>query len=214
MQFSRATGSSHYSGIANTFAIDPSTGEVVVPPDDLRPTMGDRTHKFSTVFNYNLPRDFRSGSVTGKILRNLGIFSVFTLQSGAPSGSTFLYRGKWRYNMNLRIVKKFDLGKSRSASLFCEVFNALNRKNLVRYPRNYIYEGYSSVTGGVDWNWEDHKDNPKDAVRFNADFNGDGILTVLEAAKGAIASSMISNTLEVQDWGTARQIRLGAGLNF
>ena len=100
--------------------------------------------------------------------------------------------------------------------MFGEVYNLLNRKNNYAYSAPRSYENASHITGGVDLKWADYANdlsNPS-RVRFNADFNGDGILTVEEAALGAIAEDFVFSTMDKRLWGTARQVRLGIDFSF
>ncbi len=222
LQFSRTTGSNARSGFYDL--IDPSTGEVFIEPDELNPIDGDRTHQIKSRFTYSFPRDFRSGTLAGKILQNLRVNAVYQILSGQPSGGSGnaiggityganYFRGKWYTDLNLRLDKSFSLGRSRKIGLFAEIFNALNRKNHVSYPSSYTFEGNSHVTGGVDIKWSETQDRNHQA-RFAADFNGDGILTVEEAALGNIAHSFMLSTMEKSRWGTARQVRTGIYLTF
>jgi hypothetical protein len=62
--------------------------------------------------------------------------------------------------------------------------------------------------------WADQVSSIENRVRFNADFNKDGILSIEEAAMGGIAASMIDATMDKRVWGTARQIRTGLEFTF
>ncbi len=221
LQFSRTTGSSVYS---NFYArLDPSTGESFQEPSELNPIDGDRTHQIAIQLNYYFPTDYKEGTLAGKLLKNFKAYTVFTLQSGQPTGGssagglvygTNYFRGRWFVDMNLRLTKSFDFGKARRLDVFAEVFNLLNRKNSnVRYPSGYRYENYDNVTGGKDIPWSDDLDVYNKA-RFPADFNADGVLSVEEAALGAIANQFVENTMDKRPWGVARQVRAGIGLNF
>ncbi len=215
MQFSRTTGSAPNQSLENAFTYDPSTGEAQVPPDDLRPIEGDRTHMFTGRANYMFPRDFKTGTFYNTLFRNLRLYGIMTLQSGAPSGARKLYRGRWNYNLDLRFTKTFQLGSTRQVSVFTEIFNATNRKDRAGYPRHYLYEdfqyGHAPVEG---WDWDAPGRNQIEDMRFNADFNGDGHLSRQEATKGEIAYRMMMSTMNAANWGIARQIRLGAELRF
>jgi len=239
MQFSRTTGSAYNSGqfLGN---YDAASNELFVPPDELRPIDGDQTHKLSYQFNYLFPEDFKSGTMVNTILRNVRAYAVFVIQSGTPltqrynwDGSTIggytgsedpaltgqyngynFFRGRWLTDLTFRGSKQFNIGGSRRISFFAEVFNALNRKNKAAYPTGYRLEGYSHLTGGVDMKWADQVSSIENRVRFNADFNKDGILSIEEAAMGGIAASMIDDTMDKRVWGTARQIRTGLEFTF
>lgn len=216
MQFSRTTGSAPNQALSNAFSYDPSTGESQVPPDDLRPIEGDRTHMFVARGSYLFPQDYKSGTLYNTLFRNFRLYGTFNLQSGQPTGGTQNFRGTWYYNLDLRFTKSFYLGGARRFSVFTEIFNATNRKNNVGYPRNYSYEdSYIAATAPAEgWYWETPGRSEQEDTRFNADLNGDGHLSRLEATKGEIAYRMLDATINAANWGIARQIRLGAELRF
>jgi outer membrane cobalamin receptor len=215
LQFSRTTGSAPNQALSNAFSYDPATGEAQVPPDDLRPIEGDRTHMFSTRANYLFPRDFKAGTMANKVLGNLRLYGIFTLQSGEPSGGTKMFRGRWNYNLDLRLTKTFSMGGARRLSVFTEIYNVTNRKIQAGYPTSYRYETYQYGHAPVEgWQWDVPGRNQIENVRFNADFNGDGLLSRLEATKGEIAYQMMNNTMNAAQWGIARQIRFGTEIRF
>ena len=233
LQFSRTTGSAYNSsqGIGD---FDATSNELFVPPDELRPIDYDRTHKMSVQFNYMFPEDYHAGTMYNTILRNVRFYAVFQLMSGTPllqrSGSAYtsssdpaltsqwggynFFRGRWYTNLDLRFSKTFNLGSARRVALFGEIYNALNRRTDYAYPSGYQYESYSHITGGVDVKWDDLDPVDQKRLRFNSDFNGDGILTVEEAALGGIAESMVMSTMDKRLWGTARQVRMGIDFSF
>jgi len=215
LQFSRTTGSAPNQALSNAFTYDPATGEAVVPPDDLRPIEGDRTHKFTARVNYLFPEDFQAGTPANKILKNFRFYGIFTLQSGQPLGGQKLFRDRWGYNLDLRFTKSFTLAGTNRLSFFTEILNATNRKVHAGYPKRFTYEdnqyGHAPVEG---WRWDIPGRNEIENVRFNADFNGDGLLTRMEATKGEIAYQMMMATMDKSLWGIARQIRFGAELRF
>ena len=223
LQFSRTTGSDPSSPVTNAFTYDPATGEAVVPPDDLRPIEGDRAHKFASRINYLFPEDFKAGTLANSVLKNFRVYGVFSLQSGAPVGGDRgdnyvdpkLFRGGWHYNLDLRFTKTFSMGGSRRLSLFTEIYNATNRKVHAGYPTAYTFEGNQYGHAPVDgWEWDVPGRNAIEDVRFNADFNGDGLLTRMEATKGEIAYRMLMDTMNASAWGIARQIRFGTEFRF
>lgn len=196
LQFARSTGSSY---LATT-------------SDELRPNDGDRAHKFSTYLNYIVPRNVTGNELFNRVINDLNAYAIGTFQSGSPTGELSRRRGRWDYNVNLRLSKPIFLGDSRRLSLMADITNLTNRKLPRSYPSGYSYQGYRYVTGGRDLKWEDA--SFIDKWRFQADFDGDGILTVEEAAKGSIAASLLSNLSNLQGWGIARQVRLGLDFSF
>ena len=98
--------------------------------------------------------------------------------------------------------------------MYSEIYNLENRKNNIAYPSGMSYEGYDNVTGGVDLKWSDMSIGNSNIQRFEADFNGDGVLTVEEAALGEMAESMINSTMDKRRWGLARRVRFGLDVSF
>lgn len=215
MQFSRTTGSAPNQSLSNAFSYDPATGDMQVPPDDIRPIEGDRTHMFASRVNYLFPQDFMSGSLLNTLMNDFRLYGILSIQSGQPTGGTMMFRGRWDYNLDLRFTKGFNLGGQRRLSVFTEIANATNRKNQAAYPRAYKYETYQYGHAPVDgWYWDVPGRNAIENVRFNADFNGDGHLSRLEATKGEIAYQMMMATMDASRWGIARQVRLGTEFRF
>ena len=239
LQFSRTTGSSFVTEGMEA-SLDPSTGETFIPPDELTPIDGDRTHQFTLRLNYLFPEDFKAGSLANKILKNFRAYSVLSLSSAEPMldswgryqatsfddrtvtrdalgrriGGYNFFRGRWFTNLDLRFTKGFHLGAPRRMEFFVEIFNALNRKNHFPYPSNYRLESYSHITGGQPLVWADLAPTDPRRVRFNADFNADGILTVEEAALGQMAQTHMLQTMDKRLWGTAREFRTGLNFSF
>ncbi|MCE5272398.1 hypothetical protein LLH00_14055, partial [bacterium] len=137
-----------------------------------------------------------------------------SFRNGKPVGGINYFRGRWSYNLDLRLSKTFSLGGSRRVSLFGEVFNALNQKLPTPYPSGYTYqEYYRGPMGGVEEVWNDNLPAIKKAW-FQNDYNQDGVLSLMEAAKGNIAQSFMNSTMDKTAWGMARQVRLGAEYTF
>jgi len=215
LQFSRTTGSAPNQALSNAFTYDPATGEAQVAPDDLRPIEGDRTHVFTSRLNYLFPEDFQAGTLSNKFLKNLRLYGIFSVQSGQPSGGAKMFRSRWGYNLDLRFTKSFSMGNTRRLSVFAEIYNVTNRKNNATYPKGFKYETYQYGHAPVDgWKWDVPGRNAIEDVRFNADFNGDGLLTRMEATKGEIAYQMMMRTMDAAQWGIARQIRFGSEFRF
>ena len=244
LQFSRTTGSTYSTTSAWDVFLDPTTGETYTPPDEIRPIDGDQTHNISTTFNYLFPEDFKAGTLTGKVLKDIRLYSVFTLRSGPPAydritryGGTYhlneaedvtwltrrdgrpiggvnYFRGRWSYTLDLRGSKSFRLGGTRRLIFFTEVFNLLNNKLPTPYPSGLSYDGYYWVpNGGSPLIWSDDLTWAQ-KVWFNSDFNQDGILSLEEQAKGAIANGVLWETMDKTAWGLARQVRVGAEFEF
>ena len=242
LQFSRTTGSRYNTTAGFDLFLDAAVGETYRPPDEIRPIEGDVTHKFTIRFNYLFPEDFRVGSTANTILKNVRVYAIGNVSSGVPAfertnrtwetmnaaedlrwmtyragrpiGGVNYFRGRWFYSLNLRFTKAFMLGGTRRLSFFTEVFNAFNQKLPTVYPGGYTYEGYyASPMGGVDVPWSDDLTWQKKAW-FQCDFNGDGVMSVEEAAKGNMARNMYRQTIDKTAYGTARQIRCGLDFTF
>ncbi|HUU29051.1 MAG TPA: TonB-dependent receptor [archaeon] len=193
---------------------DPISDLTIAAPDELTPFNGDRAHQLTLQVNYGFPEDFMAGKLSGEILKNFRAYGIYVLQSGEPTGTRS--RDRWYNDLSLRLAKDFYLSGGRKISVFSEIFNALNRKNSVLYPRNYRLDdpSYAAITGGVDLVWESLGEDNDNRVRFNADFNGDGVLTSREAAMGQMAYQFMNSTMDKRAWGLARQIRSGVSLSF
>ena len=244
MQFSRTTGSDYATTGEFDVFLDPSTGAVFVPPDELRPINGDVTHKVTATLNYLFPEDFKSGTIYNTVLRDIRIFALFTLQSGAPaydrivnSGSTYwmaadenvswltrrngrpiggvnYFRGRWDYNLDLRFTKQIRLGRAYRINLFSEIFNTFSKKYPTAYPSGLHFESYYRRAGGGVVMEWDDNASRETKTWFNADFNQDGVLSLEEQAKGNIAHSVMMSTMDKGAYGLARQIRFGAEFTF
>ncbi|HUU27688.1 MAG TPA: carboxypeptidase regulatory-like domain-containing protein [archaeon] len=244
LQFSRTTGSVYNTTSAWDQFLDPATGETYTPPDEIRPIDGDVTHKMTVTLNYMFPEDFKTGTLYNTILKDFRTYAVFTLMSGSPAyerirtygtsgtltaaedmrymtwrggrpvGGVNYFRGRWQYDLTLRLSKSFRLGATRRLGVFAEIYNMLNLKLPTPYPSGLSYEGYYWVPGGgVEMTWSDDL-TYEQKVWFNSDYNQDGVLTLMEQAQGAIAYSVMEGTMDKKAWGNARQIRCGLDFSF
>jgi len=244
LQFSRTTGSSYGSTSAWGVFLDPATGETYTPPDEIRPIDGDVTHKATFNLNYLFPRDFRNGTLAGNILKDFRVYSVFTLMSGPPAfdlvrwsggtssrnaaddvtwltrrngrviGGVNYFRGRWDYNLDLRLSKTLPLTGKKRVNLFVEVFNALNNRLNTPYPSGNGYTGtYYVPNGGNELVWSDALSDQQKGW-FKNDYNQDGVLSLEEQSKGVIANSVMNAIMDKTQWGQARQIRTGLEFSF
>lgn len=206
MQFSRTSGSSYQA----------STN------DELRPSREDRTHELSAHFSYLTDEDVFTGTWANPVFKNLRVYLLPSVASGKPTGvyipyeaenaSLNRYRGRWDYNIDLRLNKEFRLGGRNRISVFTELYNLTNRKLPQPYPSGYSFQGYRYSTGGVEYQWDTAPTNAK--YLFVRDFNGDGVLSIDESTRGAIADAFARATDNWTSWGTARQIRSGIEIMF
>jgi len=155
-QVSKNTGSDPFSYL-NTFARQVSgLGDRTPPPEAAQRTNDDRTHNLAGSIALQLPADYRKGSTLGAILRDVGVFATFRVQSGLPytrlvnngDGQTtprlnFGLGGRtetgtslnafempWTKNMDLRVNKGVRFGRL-DATLFADVRNLFNFRNIV-----------------------------------------------------------------------------------
>ena len=244
LQWSRTTGSRYNTTGNWDLFIDPTTGEEYKPPDEIRPIEGDVTHKLTVNFNYLFPDDFQAGTIYNPILKNVRAYVIYRLLSGPPAydritysattyhlnaaenmtwltrrndrpiGGVNYFRGRWSYALDLRLTKSFYLGRARKLSFYTEILNVLNNKLPTPYPSGYTYQGYyRGPMAGVETEWDDDFGRLKKAW-FQNDHNGDGVLSLMEAAKGNIANSFMNATMDKLAYGVARQIYLGAEISF
>jgi hypothetical protein len=206
MQFARTTGSSYQA----------STN------DELRPSREDRTHKLSAHFSYMTDEDVFTGTWANKVFKNFRGYLMPSVMSGKPTGvfvniqneygSLNRKRGRWTYNVDLRLSKEFNLSGRNRISLFTEIYNLTNRKLPQPYPSGYSFQGHRYKTGGVEYEWETAPSESK--WLFVRDFDGDGVLTIDEVARGSIADQFARDTDNFTAWGLARQIRTGIEFTF
>jgi hypothetical protein len=155
-QVSKNTGSDPFSYL-NTFSRQVSgLGERTPPPEAAQRTNDDRTHNLVGSVAISLPNDWRQGTPLGAILRDVGIFATFRVQSGLPftllqnsgTGQTaprlnFGLGGRqatgetlnshempWTKNIDLRANKAVRIG-GIDATLYVDARNVLNFRNVV-----------------------------------------------------------------------------------
>ncbi|HYU09193.1 MAG TPA: TonB-dependent receptor [Gemmatimonadales bacterium] len=155
-QVSKNTGSDPFSYL-NTFARQVSgLGDRTPPPEAAQRTNDDRTHNLAGSVALQLPPDYRKGTTIGAILRDVGIFATFRVQSGLPytrlenngdgqtaprlsfglggrtaTGTTLnAFEMPWTKNVDLRLNKGVRFGRL-DATLYADVRNLLNFRNVV-----------------------------------------------------------------------------------
>jgi len=244
LQFSRTTGSRYNTTANWDSFIDPTTGETYRPPDEIRPIEGDVTHKVTANFNYLFPDDFQAGTIYNTVFKNVRAYATYQILSGPPAydrvvygastyhlsaaenmtwltrrdgrpiGGVNYFRGRWTYNLDLRLTKSFNLGRTRRLSFYSEILNALNNKLPTPYPSGHTYQGYyRGPLGGVEVEWDEGLSDVQKAW-FQGDMNGDGVMSLTETAKANIANSYMMGSMDKSAYGYARQIRFGAELSF
>ena len=122
---------------------DPLTGQDrnPAPPSGQTPTDLDQTHSANFTFSLDVPRDFSSGNLAGRMLASGGAYFTWRWHSGRPytlvnsqgylaTGENNAGRTKAFQAANLRIMKKFPLGAGRRLSIFAEIMNLFDRANV------------------------------------------------------------------------------------
>jgi hypothetical protein len=155
-QISKNTGSDPFSYL-NTFAreVSAQTG-VAPPPEAAQRTNDDRTHNLAGSIALQFPGDYRKGTTAGSILRDLGVFATFRVQSGLPytrlinegngqtaphlsfglggrtlPGTTLnAFETPWTQNVDLRLNKGVRVGQL-DATIYADVRNLFNFRNIV-----------------------------------------------------------------------------------
>jgi outer membrane receptor for ferrienterochelin and colicin len=154
-QTSKNTGSDPFSYL-NTFARQVSgQGDRTPPPEAAQRTNDDRTHSLVGSVAITLPSDWRSGTTAGSILRDVGIFATFRVQSGLPytrlensgdgqtaprlafglggrtaTGETLnSFEMPWTKNVDLRVNKGIRIGQL-DMTLFADARNVFNFRNI------------------------------------------------------------------------------------
>ncbi|MEA2063418.1 MAG: hypothetical protein U9P14_06960, partial [Gemmatimonadota bacterium] len=134
LQFARSTGTDPTSkeDMLATL-IDNITMELTELPVFVDPVGYDQTHKLDLQLYLSLPEDFREGGRLGTVLKNVNTSATFQLHTGRPSDLTYqgrrvislvsATRGQTWKNWNLRIGKRFFLGKKRSVRVFSDITN-------------------------------------------------------------------------------------------
>jgi carboxypeptidase family protein/TonB-dependent receptor-like protein len=155
-QISKNTGSDPFSYL-NTFARQVSAQSGVTPPPEAaQRTNDDRTHSLVGSVALQLPNDYRRGTTMGTILRDVGVFATFRVQSGLPytrlvnsgdgqtaprlafglggrteEGTTLnAFEMPWTKNLDLRINKGVRFGRL-DATVYADVRNMFNFRNIV-----------------------------------------------------------------------------------
>lgn len=154
-QAARSTGSDPFEYL-NTLSrqISNVTGDRVPPPQALLTTRNDRTHTIAGSLSLNFPNDWRSGTLAGSLLENVGMFATFRFASGLPytrvqnagagtqgpgngfglvaTGTETLNSSRmpWIRNVDLRVTRGFRVG-SRDLTVFADFRNLFNWENLV-----------------------------------------------------------------------------------
>ncbi|MEA1996028.1 MAG: TonB-dependent receptor, partial [Gemmatimonadota bacterium] len=126
---------------------DPITGrdKNPDPPSEQTPTNNDQTHTLNLQLSMNLPHDFRSGTLEGRILGDLGAYLTWHLHTGRPytvvnrlgnlaTDENNNARTRAIKIANLRVTKLLPLGDrlgaGRRLSFFVEVMNLFNTVNI------------------------------------------------------------------------------------
>jgi hypothetical protein len=111
---------------------------------DIRSPLDSR-HRLTTAFVETLPfgkdgRWFTDG-IAAKILGDLELSGVFTLQSGRPVLFLGDAQGAGHRNLDVALIKSLPLAQRRTLQLRAEIFNLTNRENPLGADRRHQFGG-------------------------------------------------------------------------
>jgi hypothetical protein len=153
-QNAKSTGSDPFSNQnAGVVALEGLGGAIGPPPQAILPTNFSRPHNLAGAVAITFPPDWKSGTLPGTLLRNLGLFVTFRYASGTPyttcsaaegnensfsgdgcsqgSGSINAARlPAWR-QFDLRLTKEFGIG-SAGITAYLDIRNLFNFVNTLR----------------------------------------------------------------------------------
>ena len=236
LQFARSTGTDPTSkeDLLATL-VDNITLELTNLPAFVDPVGYDQTHKLDLQFYLTFPQDFKSNTLTGKILRNVDASTTFQLHTGRPYDLQYQSRSvislvsgtrgpTWK-NCNLRIGKTFILGGNHRVKIYGDILNLF-------YNRSFrtMYNPGAMVSINKEIKQLLEKGTPAaDAtvieglpIRVNAmdeenypwqkmwDLNDDGWIGADEWRTMRVLNHVTSYAPD----GTARQVRLGMEFGF
>jgi outer membrane receptor protein involved in Fe transport len=157
--FSKSTGTDPDDFVRNEGRNVISAGEddtPPLPPINPAPNDFDQTHTFNALFNLQFPRDFREGTMMGKILKETAVNFTMQANSGRPftrqdEEYTFiedinLSRRGWQSLANLRVTKDFQWG-GLEYTAFADIRNLFDTDNLS--ANNEQVFNSSGVSNGV-----------------------------------------------------------------
>ena len=153
-QTAKSTGSDPFEYL-NTISrqISTVTGDRAPPPQAALTSADNRVHTIAGNVAFNFPNDWRSGTLLGSVLENVGINATFRFTSGLPytrivnsgagtrgpgNGFGDVYTGTerlnsaqmpWQKNVDLRVTRGFRVG-IRDMTLFADFRNLFNWRNL------------------------------------------------------------------------------------
>jgi hypothetical protein len=156
-QSARGTGSDPFEYILGTSRqISSVTGDRNPPPQALLTTKDNRTHTIAGSMAFSFPHGWRSGTMAGTLMQDMGIFTTFRFASGLAytrlandgagvtgPGNTFGLAGTaleqvngstmpWIKDVSLRVTRGFRMGGSRDVTVFADFRNLFNFTNLTR----------------------------------------------------------------------------------
>ena len=98
------------------------TPTLTPPPEAAQRTNDDRTHSFVGSVAFQLPTDYKRGTTMGNILRDVGVFATFRVQSGLP------------FTMS-RLSTIDTRSPGRATTRFTNRLPSAGEKNTTRSPR-------------------------------------------------------------------------------
>ncbi len=156
-QQAKSTGSDPFAYLnTSSRVISQVTGDREPPPEQPQPTDDNRTHNLVGALALTVPQGWQKGQTLGAILSNVGAYASFRLVSGLPytklvnagSGSTGPRGGfgltanaeesvnsstmPWTKTLDLRVTKGFKFASTADLTLFADIRNLFNFKNVTR----------------------------------------------------------------------------------
>jgi hypothetical protein len=175
--------------------VSATTGRVLPPPEGLLPTDDSRPHALTGAFSLTFPGDWKRGTLLGKVLGNVGVFSTFHYTSGTaytkcgastddqsalssgscsrlfPEGINTRRLPAFK-ELNSRFTKSFALG-GLEVTGYLDVRNLLNFKNVIQ-----VFSVNGSVQNGIERqaNLQADLDDLKREGELNLVYDADGSL--------------------------------------
>jgi len=216
-QQARSTGSDPYSYF--NFFSRLASG---VPPQAVITTNDSRPHQLSGSLALTVPSDWKRGSATGAILRNVGAYFTFRFASGLPwtscpndasnkdvfttdinthgacakgLGSTSVNGNRlpmWK-NVNLRLTKGFNLGRSLDLTAYADFRNLFNWRVV-----NSVFSANGDIQNPIKFSQDLKNDSTEfyNEVAYNQSSQGGNIY---DPATGSVN---LTNANTCLDWST------------
>jgi hypothetical protein len=196
-QQAKGTGSDPFSYTSFFFFLTNTLSSDGLPPQAVITTNDSRPHQLSGSMALTVPSDWKQGSTAGAIFRNVGAFFTFRFASGLPwtscpndvsnkdiitqgacakgLGSTSVNSNRLPMfkNVNLRVTKGFNLGRSLDLTAYADFRNLFNWRTVTT-----VFSATGDVQNPLQFS-ENFKNDSTDfytEVGYNNSTQGGGIL--------------------------------------